>query len=219
MATLRKISSNHAATKRKRGDSVNKILRLYSFRLTHHTYNYLFFFFFVCLTLTVVFFLDFFASSSSAACTTRWRPIAPTCGSTGCSSAAHVIRWRCSPPISARSSQSWPTATTASRRHRRRCSARSPACAPSTATCVASRSSTMIRPPSCGHRARADGCRRCSAATRSTAARAARGVPVRRRCVTARCWRRCTPAAAGVGGDHAGAVRARSRGRDAARPR
>ena len=43
---------------------------------------------------------------------------------------------------------------------RPRCSARSPACARSTATCAASRSSITIRPPSCARRARADACPR-----------------------------------------------------------
>ena len=58
---------------------------------------------------------------------------------------------------------------TARRSRPRRCSARRRACAPSTATCAARRSSRTTRPPTCARRARASGCPRCSAATRSTA--------------------------------------------------
>ena len=83
-------------------------------------------------------------------------------------------------PTSPASSTSWRPAARAARRARpRRCSARPPACAPSTATCAARGSSTTTRPPTCARRARARSCRRSSAAARSQRllARAARHRP------------------------------------------
>ena len=104
--------------------------------------------------------------SSSGRCrATRWRPTARTCcssapSSTGAASTARGGRAR------------RPRRLPGGPRHRRAptgrrwppppCSARPRACAPSTATCAASRSSTTTRRPTCARRARASGCPRCS---------------------------------------------------------
>ena len=85
-------------------------------------------------------------SSSSAACrATRSRPTAPTCSSSARGSRARAAtrstldhaRARRLPRRARR-----PAATAGRRRRPRRCSARSPACAPSTATCAARTLST-----------------------------------------------------------------------------
>ena len=80
---------------------------------------------------------------------------------------------------------------------RRRCSARSPACARSIAICAASRCSTTTRPPSCARRAPGAPAQGAQPRRGQPPARAAARATRRRRCATARCWRRCTPAGCG----------------------
>ena len=87
------------------------------------------------------------------------------------------------------SSRRWRPGTGTSRRsRRRRCSARSPACARSTGICAARGSSRTTRPRTCARPSRAGGCRTCSRATRWPSCSSSRAAPSRPRCATARCW-------------------------------
>ena len=103
-------------------------------------------------------------SSSSAGCrATRSRPTGPTCCSSAPGSGAPTsTRCRSATPSSPPSSPSWPPRRRTVRpRRRRRCSARSRASVPSTATSAARGRSPTIPPSTSRRRVRAASCRPC----------------------------------------------------------